>query len=109
MEKLIFGMQIMGMGMLIVFIGLIILIVAINRMGALLKRFTRDREDATASVESAPTTSLTTPLPVAPAAKVLEHNATGELATVAGLTALALAAGDSGKTFVVRAIRRVER
>lgn len=108
MEKLGYGLLMMGLGMLIVFIGLVILIVAITLMGRLLKRFAG--ADAPVRVEPAlATASAVASLPMAASAKVLEANAGGELALVAGLTALALAAGDAGKQFVVRAIRRVER
>ncbi len=109
-RKLGFGFLVMLMGMIIVFIGLIILIGAVNLMGRLLRRLGITKangvsESAAALVESA---YETVSLPVAAAGKVLENNAGGELALVAGLAAMAVSAADTGKKYVVKAIRRVD-
>ena len=97
-------------GIFIVFLGLVILIGAVKLMGFLFKKFTEGREaKAKAAAEAAARAAAkAVPAPVAepePAPAVEEVTDAGELIAV---IAAAIAAFDgSGKSLVVRKVRRV--
>ena len=103
LETLGYGAIVAVIGILIVFLGLIILIVAISVMGKIFKAAGKKKEKAAAPA----------PAPVAAPAPVVEEAAAEEApaendAQLIAVIAAALAAFDGGnKRLVVRKVRRV--
>ena len=100
------SIQVMVLGMVVVFIGLAFLVFAVHVMNYLMDRKKTDAVEQSAIPAASVVQAVG--LPVVAAAPVLEAEADGELATIAALTAITVAAADTGKRFVVRAIRRVD-
>lgn len=108
---LAYGGQVTAIGLLIVFVGLFIIIGCIYLMSALFKmggkaaenRARRKAEQAAAKAEPAP---VETPAPVQEAVSAPEQDDLVTDPQLIAVIAAAIAATDSGRTLVVRSVRR---
>lgn len=108
---LAYGGQVTAIGLLIVFVGLFIIIGCIYLMSALFKmggkaaenRARRKAEQAAAKAEPAP---VETPAPVQEVASAPEQDDLVTDPQLIAVIAAAIAATDSGRTLVVRSVRR---
>ncbi|MBE5778566.1 MAG: sodium pump decarboxylase [Clostridiales bacterium] len=101
MDKLIAGLGVAGVGMLVVFTGLVILIGFIK----VLALFSGEKKPKKAEKKPAETKAvIPTPAPVAPAAPVAEGIPAD---VIAAITAAIAAVWDGGNGFVVRRVKRI--
>lgn len=108
---LAYGGQVTAIGLLIVFVGLFIIIGCIYLMSALFKmggkaaenRARRKAEQAAAKAEPAP---VETPVPVQEVVSAPEQDDLVTDPQLIAVIAAAIAATDSGRTLVVRSVRR---
>lgn len=108
---LAYGGQVTAIGLLIVFVGLFIIIGCIYLMSALFKmggkaaenRARRKAEQAAAKAEPAP---VETPAPVQEVVSAPEQDDLVTDPQLIAVIAAAIAATDSGRTLVVRSVRR---
>ena len=108
---LAYGGQVTAIGLLIVFVGLFIIIGCIYLMSALFKmggkaaenRALRKAEQAAAKAEPAP---VETPTPVQEVVSAPEQDDLVTDPQLIAVIAAAIAATDSGRTLVVRSVRR---
>ena len=105
MNALGYGGIVAVIGMLIVFAGLTILIVILAMMGKIFQA--ADSKKAAKPVEAAPVPVAAEPAPVAPAAPVVEENVVDDAQLIAVIAAAIAAFDNSGKSLVVRKVRRV--
>jgi len=107
LEKLLYGGQVMFIGLVIVFAVLILLIVIISLLSAAMRKMDEKNAPAPEPVKSAlapvPVVRQPEPKPVVAA----EETAAEDDAQLIAVIAAALAAYDSGNKLVVRSVRRV--
>ena len=103
MNALGYGGIVAVIGMLIVFAGLTILIVILSLMG---KVFQAADKKSAKPAEAAPAPVAAAPAPVAPA-PVVEEDVVDDAQLIAVIAAAIAAFDNSGKSLVVRKVRRV--
>ena len=103
MEKLMSGLGVAGVGMLVVFVGLIILIGFIKLL-AIFSGERKPKKVETKPAETKAAVPVPVPAPAAPAAPVADGIPADVIAVIT--TAIA-AVWDGGNSFVVRRVKRV--
>ena len=103
MEKLGFSAIVMVLGLLIVFVGLIILIFAVKALSAILRSGGKKKEAAPAPVKETPAAQAA----IAPVQEAEETQAETDAQLIAVITAAILACEGANKRLVVRSVRRV--
>ena len=105
LDKIFYGLQVAGIGLVVVFTGLIILIACIYAMAAIFKKINA-RKEAKAQAAVAASRPAPQPAPV-PAPVPVQEEAVDDPELIAVIAAALAAFDDSGKAFVVRKVRRV--
>ena len=106
MGNVLYGLQVAGIGLVVVFTGLIILIVCISIMAQIFKGINAKKEaKAKAAVAAAAPAPTAAPAPVV--AQEPEEEIVQDTELIAVIAAALAAFDDSGKQFVVRKVRRV--
>ena len=103
MNVLAYGGIVAVIGMLIVFLGLVILIAFVWLMGKIIQAATGKAKDKVPAVAPAP---VAAPAPAAPA-PVVEENVVDDAQLIAVIAAAIAAYDNSGKSLVVRKVRRI--
>ena len=103
LDKILYGLQVAGIGLVVVFTGLGILIACIYIMAAIFRKINARKE---AKAQAAVAASRPAPQP-APAPAPVQEEAVDDPELIAVIAAALAAFDDSGKAFVVRKVRRV--
>lgn len=106
LERTLYGLQVAGIGLVVVFTGLIILIASISLMAWIFKKITA-RKEKKAQAAAAGAAAPAAPAPVPAAEEAPAGEVTDDPELIAVIAAALAAFDDSGKPFVVRKVRRV--
>lgn len=104
LDKTLYGLQVAGIGLVVVFTGLIILIVCITIMAQIFKKINARKDEKVKAAAPAPV--VPAPAPVTPAAPA-EAEEVDDPELIAVIAAALAAFDNSGKQMVVRKVRRV--
>ena len=109
--KIIYGLQVAAIGLVVVFAGLAILIFTVTIMGKIMenaaaKKEAKVRAEAEAAQRAAQAAAAAAPAPAAQPEPVIE-DVTDDSELVAVIAAAIAAFDNSGKSLVVRKVRRV--
>ena len=105
MDHVLYGLQVAGIGLVVVFSGLIILIVCISIMARIFQGINARKDAKAKAAAAAAAPAAPAPAPVAVAEP--EEEAVEDTELIAVIAAALAAFDDSGKQFVVRKVRRV--
>ena len=100
----LYGLQVAGIGLVVVFTGLVILIVCISLMARIFKSINARKEQKTKAATSA---AVSQPAPVPAPVETPTAVETDDPELIAVIAAALAAFDESGKQFVVRKVRRV--
>lgn len=106
MEKLLFGLTVMILGIATVFVGLTILIGAIKLISAIINAAQKPKQDS-GKKDAAPAPVAVAPAPEVKPNVVKAAPVEDQSQLIAVITAALMACQDTGKRLVVRAVRRV--
>ena len=106
LERTLYGLQVAGIGLVVVFTGLIILIISISIMAWIFKKINTRKEEKAQVATAAAVAAKPAPAP-APAVQEAAAEEVDDPELIAVIAAALAAFDDSGKQFVVRKVRRV--
>lgn len=106
MEKLLFGLSVMVVGMVTVFLGLVILIAVITIISKIIGSANKPKSDE-GTKANAPAASAPAPAPEVKQNVVTAAPVEDQTQLIAVITAALMACQETGKRLVVRAVRRV--
>lgn len=103
----LYGLQVAGIGLVVVFTGLIILIFCISAMAKIFKAINARKEEKAAAARPVPAAPAPVRAPAAAPQPVAAEEEETDPELIAVIAAALAAFDESGKTMVVRRVRRV--